>query len=199
MKERPIIFSADSIRAIFEDRKTQSRRVIKPKWSRCLDFDEPEDVAKAIALCPYGQPGDRLWVRETFQVWQPWGSVDDEWIGDDTMPIDGPLGHDKPEAIGHGWQLAYKADCDYAVDWWRPSIFMPRWASRITLEIVSVRVERVREISDKDAVAEGFAVDVEDFIPSLRFAAYWDQLNHKRGYGFDVNPWVWVIEFKRLP
>lgn len=93
------------------------------------------------------------------------------------------------------------------LDWtWNPSIFMPRWASRITLEITDVRVERVQEITEEDARAEGFPGerwatghgDYSEIAPSEQFRELWDKLNASRGFGWDANPWVWVIEFKRI-
>ncbi len=220
MKEHPIIFSADMVKAILEDRKTQTRRVIKPQ--------PPEDAAKvfywwhgsmpkeqcassgcyywyprglASIDCPYGEPGDRLWVKETFQIVMPWGSVDDEWIGDDIMEVDGPLGSVKPEQIGYWWNIVYKAQDDIC-SWWRPSIFMPRWASRITLEIVNIRVQRIQEINGDECMLEGIQVKWSDpnnnMQEKMAFKALWDSINSKRGYGWDVNPWAWVIEFKRV-
>jgi len=216
MAEHPILFSGEMVQAILNGRKTQTRRVITERWQMCRSpEDEPEWF---VEICPYGKPGDRLWVRETFQIVQPWGAADGEWIGDDIMEIDGRLGHDKPESFPYWWQAVYKADGDWGV-WWRPSIFMPRWASRITLEIASIRVEKVQEISYQDILAEGFHPDppgepivistpgitvdgritvVEMWHEILRgrFAVNWNKLNAKRGYSWQSNPWVWVLEFK---
>jgi hypothetical protein len=134
---------------------------------------------KYIRFCPYGQPGDRLWVRETFA---------------DLIDIGG----------GHNY-CAYKADLKIDSSYedhthWTPSIFMPRWASRITLEITGVRVERVRDITPEDAYQEGMvhnitASEADCLTP---FRELWDSINAKRGYGWDVNPWVWVIGFRRI-
>lgn len=176
MKERPILFSGEMVRAILEGRKTMTRRVIKP-FVPIIDF------------CPYGKTSDRLWVRETFAHVSSWS-------------------HYNRLAPNSKW--LYRADKEWPVSRWKPSIFMPRLASRITLEITGVRVEQVRDISENDASAEG----LQDWYPDpqkpnpypnggpytniQRFAALWDSINKKRGYGWDSNPWVWVIEFKRI-
>lgn len=145
MKTRPILFSGPMVRAILEGRKTQTRRVVKPQPAHCADLPMGKDLTFASA-CPYGQPGDRLWVRETWAV----GTLFD-YVRPSLLP--------KPDCES-------KLAVDYAANprriWhsedqgrWRPSIHMPRWASRITLEITSVRVERLQDISHKDAIAEG--------------------------------------------
>lgn len=162
LKERPILMSAPMVRAILEGRKTQTRR-----------------VAKITSRCPHGVPGDRLWVRETCER--------------------------RPFCAGSkAICVAYSADGESVLDpvgfdyscWWKrgeklPSIFMPRWASRITLEVTGVRVERVQEINQVDALAEGTQ-------GKHSYAELWDSLNAKRGFGWDTNPWVWVLEFKRV-
>jgi hypothetical protein len=205
MKERPILFSAPMARAILAGSKTQTRRVVQyvnywhidrhiSDWHLSMppiladgvatfelqsDVDDTRNVA---VRCPYGQPGDLLWVRETWAV----------------------------RKLQAGYWVEYKADSKnarapeevdafalFTVGTWRPSIFMPRWASRLTLRITEVRVERVQDISETDAMDEG--VDYRrDFGESYRdaFAALWDDINAKRGYGWDVNPWVWVISFE---
>jgi hypothetical protein len=171
MKERPILFSAPMVRAILDGRKTQTRRVIEPAWWRCLDPEDAEDLEEAIRQGPY-QTGTRLWVRETWHT------------SADVLTASGP----KP--IIH-----YRADADLPVRWC-PSIHMPRWASRITLEVVSVRVERLQDISEEDAWAEGF-----DSIDSLK--REWNELYQNRHArwldGVNVlSPWVWVVSFKRV-
>lgn len=222
MKERPIPFTVPMVRAILEGRKTQTRRVIKPQpihdgtfWTWKPDSinrswtDKPEDPYNdptlgniaLRSLCPYGQPGDRLWVKETFRL-----STSDD------------CAHYEPCGckIGTPIYRASWSDVDEDDDPpWKPSRFMPRWASRITLEITAVRVERIQDISAKDILSEG-AVDRphQDAhfgkCPISRFdgkmyvdlrslwASAWDSINAKRGYGWDDNPWVWVIEFKKL-
>jgi len=179
MKERPILFSAPMVRAILDGRKTMTRRVVKPNP---VSIPEAE-VAHANwviqnRVCPFGQPGDRLWVRET-------------WLSYRHLHKNG-----RDEAL-----LIYRADGEDLPKQargtkWRPSIFMPRWASRITLEITAVRVERVQDIGDEDAEAEGLSW-CNAASPRDKFQCLWNSLNLKRGYGWDANPWVWVISFKR--
>lgn len=220
MNEKPILFSGEMVRAILEGRKTQTRRALTKQPIDILPMKVPnlwvtletrDPNHGRVIRCRYGKPGDRLWVKETFQVVQPWGSVGDEWVGDDIMEVDGRLGSVKPEQIGYWWSLVYRAQDDIC-SWWRPGIFMPRWASRITLEIVSVRVERVQDISDADAIAEGIerVSDAAHFAwrdytgnnqllsPAMSYQSLWEKINSKRELGWDVNPWVWVLEFKRV-
>lgn len=174
--ERPIIFSGEMVRAILEDRKTQTRRVIKPQPNLLygLYSDRNEPVCN-FKLSPFVQ-GMRLWVRESW------------WIDeDDDQPI-----------------IFYAATDQRSDIPLKPPIFMPRWASRITLEIVNVRVERIHDISNDDVVAEGipeytFARGcISDNPPDLRwkFIELWDSINAKRGYGWDTNCFVWVLTFK---
>lgn len=198
-KERPILFSGSMIKAILEGRKIKTRRIVKPQppegfrlWGRCIDehaswTDHPLQGEKGNivrATCPYGKPGDTLWVRETFGP----------GFGDNPVPT---LGY-----------VAYRADGEYPARLkdthvWRPSIFMPRWASRITLKITEVRAERLQDISEADAIAEGVTLPERtvthyDGIWKHHFRTLWDALNAKRGYGWDVDPWVWVIRFEKV-
>lgn len=171
MKERPILFSGAMVRATLADRKTQTRRVITERYQQCLS---PEDEPEAfLEFCPYGQPGDRLWVRETWCY----------------------VGEVVPEPI----ECIYKATDP---DWqggWTPSIFMPRWASRITLEVVSVRVERVQNISEEDAKAEGvIPLEPRTGLYRCEFERVWDSINARRGYSWDSNPFVWCVSFRRI-
>ena len=210
MKERPILFSGPMVRAIREGRKTQTRRVVKPQPSPCglrklRDADiqatglDPSlwygaDPFTEAIKCPYGQPGDRLWVRET---WRLLDSSKECACYDDCQCSQY---HGKP---------IYRANSD-SDDKWQPSIFMPRWASRITLEIVSVRVERINEITEQDAISDGIecrggkwgvdgvGVGLGWMSPHGAFRELWDSINSSRGYGWDSNPWVWVITFKRV-
>ena len=202
MKERPIIFSAPMVRAILDGRKTQTRRVVKltdsgrvkePGSPRNWHLDDPE----AVMACPYGVPGDRLWVREAWQAFFA-----------DEVPADRPRGPRHTMGIPAQPEresfVFYRADGDLSHPedgseaLWRPSIHMPRWASRITLKIVSVRVERVQEISEKDALAEGVDDGTGPPIkPRDRFSRLWNSINAKRA-PWDSNPWVWVIEFRRV-
>jgi hypothetical protein len=184
VKEKQILFSTPMVRAILEGRKTQTRRLIKStdKWVR--DFDLPKSKY---------QPGDILWVRETFC------EVPYEY---NHIPIKG--GHITTP------KYAYKADSkrDYT-GIWKPSIHMPKAAARIWLEVTDVRVERLQEITEEAARAEGIT-RVEDGKwesefrlgwfdgPIKAFRALWDSLNAKRGYPWESNPWVWVIDFRRV-
>lgn len=200
MKERPILFSAPMVRAILEARKTQTRRVVfkddcqdchQPWWCSGTHWQDGDELLH----CPYGVAGDHLWVRETFCVGYEYAP------GEFTaLPFDGC------ERVR---KTFYRATDDDAPDEprrpWKPSIHMPRWASRITLEVVSVRVERLQDITEADAKAEG----VEPYLSGeyslyldsnerTNLARLWDSINAKRGFGWDANPWVWVIEFKQV-
>ena len=142
--------------------------------------------------CPYGVPGTRLWVRETWQAWKLVSTEYDEWeIWDD------PIAEAENCA-----SVEYRATSESRPDRWRPSIFMPRWASRITLEITGVRVQRLREISEEDAKAEGIKrVHPEKELLGeykIGYRELWNSINAKRVFGWDANPWVWVLEFRRV-
>lgn len=212
MRERSIIFSGPMVRAILDGTKTQTRRVMKhqiqhvvvPGIGPMLAIQKPKSKDRwlwpnarqeVIDACPYGRPGDRLWVRETWsdctkgacamggtKYETPWYRADADAYG--------LLGHD---GIGPVYTEELK---------WRPSIHMPRWASRITLEITDVRVERVQDISEDDAIAEGITGNAggawgrEGLIED--FADLWGSINAARGHGWDANPWVWVVEFRRV-
>jgi hypothetical protein len=196
MKERPIPFRGEGVRAILDGWKTMTRKVIKEihttfelkdQWgveflfTRWLEHNQK--IQRQQLKCPYGKPGDRLWVRETFTY-------------DEYENIDGGSG------IREG-TLEYKADSDRKIGW-RTSIHMPRWASRILLEITDIRVERVQDISESDVIKEGCGLqrwsgdEFYKWPKTAGFAELWDSINKKRGYGWDVNPWVWVISFKRI-
>lgn len=173
MKERPILFSGPMVRAILEGRKTQTRRRVKGvddlyvgvEDGKVWQMDEYGDTHDVP--CPFGVPGDRLWVRET-------------WCRGRAFVFyraDCP-GEGKPSEYTDEWNAPF-------VDRWHPSIHMPRSASRITLEVVSVRVERLADISDADAKAEGYA-SASEFL-----GAPW-------AVSVGPNPWVWVVEFKRV-
>jgi hypothetical protein len=190
MKERPILFSAEMVRAILDGRKTQTRRVVKPqpdsRFVICgtddLGFwleETTTDECGPTFASPYGVPGDRLWVRETWAI-RDCGNRVKIKAGDATMKhrLQYVATDEPPARTSTGEPF-----------WWnkRPSIFMPRWASRITLEITGIRVERLEDIQLPDARAEGFETPAH-------FTKYWDKLH---GTGNDtLNPWVWVIEFR---
>lgn len=183
MRERPMLFSAPMVRAILEGRKTQTRRVVKPQPTGAL-------AARGRTACPCGQPGDRLWVRETHAVyqahgqhredgerWGPWGGLPTTVSPDRTQVVYYREGFDR---------------CDPGR--WRPSIHMPRWASRITLEVTGVRAERLHDITEADAVAEGASTAGPFAV--YHFMDLWTSINGAESW--NGNPWVWVIEFKRL-
>lgn len=183
MKERPILFSLPMVRAILDGRKTQTRRVVKHLNVRA-GMPEPE-YQSVLKCCPYGQFGDRLWVRETHTFgprspsMKKWSHTPDEArviYGADDWWLSGPYGPHKPKM--------------------RPSIHMPRWASRILLEVGSVRIERLQEISDEDASAEGVFHHPYDGANREIFGALWDQINGPGSWA--SNPWVWVVEFRKI-
>lgn len=194
MKERPILFTSEMVRAILDGRKTQTRRILKfpetgnpPDETRGFVF-KPEYYTHP---CPYGQPGDRLWVRETFTLTQF------------NKPVYRSDARDKD---GYRWSSIEIGDPKNEVKW-KPSIYMPRWASRITLEITSVRVERLKDITQEGAEKEGWPCLVgsafpEDFKEGISgngqrtwFRKLWNKINGPGAW--EKNPWVWVIEFKK--
>lgn len=199
--EKPIIFSGEMVKAILDGRKTQTRRVVKPQPASGVRFspfvpEQVEDGHGREMRCPYGV--ERLWVRETWT--EGYDRALSEAEGDDQNAVsiiykaDGSeIYRSCPAEIAAQWgDFSQDGDNDPR---WKPSIFLPRWASRITLEVVSVRVERLQEISDSDARAEGVLCDLNCRRP---FANLWDFINAERGYGWDANPWVWVVEFERM-
>ena len=217
MKERPIIFSGPMVRAILTGRKTQTRRVVA--WNRKHDEDDGcvllevnqhgektpgrfwpwayHDGNEDPIACPYGIPGDRLWVRETWYTpTSPWPDPDHP---EEEHP---PVSYSDEELYPGHWKK-------------RPSIFMPRWASRILLEVIEVRVERLQEITGVDAQREGVRWPIgnaayrahkarrtspqeQDAHRVGLFIGEWNKLNAKLGYGWETNPWVWVVEFRVL-
>lgn len=197
MTEKPILFSGPMVRAILEGRKTQTRRVVKPQptthlgmncerigissrgGKSMLDVAIGRDSYGLIgSMCPYGRNGDRLWVRETCTISQPYTDV-----LDNTRSV-----YYAADGVRHEGVKT------------TPAIHMPRWASRLTLEITGVRVERLQQITCVDCLAEGLTADD---VPELKdwrdaYQLLWDKLNAKRGYGWDKNPFVWAIEFKQV-
>lgn len=205
MKEKPIIFSAESIQDILKGCKTQTRRVIRSKWSRCLDLEDPEELQKALELCPYGQPGNQLWVRETWMyLGVRYVSVGDPEDGDVDAEVEEMDSIPKTQPLTGG--LAYRADDPEACRWWFSPIFMPRWASRINLEILKIRAEKLQDISEEDCCRETGAPlkwpgpGPEPYHRDMQgaFAALWNSINAKNGFPWESNPWVWVIEFKKI-
>lgn len=213
MKERPILFSAPMVRAILDGTKTQTRRVIKPQpitlnnlwywflYIKCVGFKNMDELAKIMKPhCKYGQVGDQLWVRETYYPIYP---------QDPTYNNGNPIEYDYAATYKHGDRLG---DLMGVKKKWKPSIHMPRKASRIQLEITNIRVERLNEISAKDIINEGAVLRAHDdefghnpvsafdqkVYMDLRslWAKGWESIN---GTGsWDKNPWVWVIEFRRV-
>jgi hypothetical protein len=204
-RERPILFSGAMIRAILDGTKSQTRRVVTSLnghgFGRITEFgasDTPgydfhfrntqmlwNDLRTSDVLrgCPYGAPGDHLWCRETW-------ALDPNAHPDEAGAL--------YRATDPGWD-----DSESGL-LWRPSIFMPRWASRITLEVTEVRVERLQTITEADAIAEGVdsvsGADVPRNATMCRrddYAQLWDTINAKRGYGWDSSPYVWVVSFRR--
>ena len=200
MKERPIIFSAPMVRAILAGRKFQTRRVVKPKVvARAIMYGVMSGGPGPgfdLGSCPYGQPGDTLYVKETFQpLWTD---------------------ADKPRdwKTGNGFHVNYPAT-DGVTEWHdenrglvttcMPSIFMPRWASRITLEVTGIRVEKLQDISEEDAKAEGMTLRNPRDISGdhgnagyliSEFMGLWESINGPGSW--DANPWVWIVEFRRV-
>lgn len=201
MSEYPIVMAAESIRAIQAGRKTQTRRVWRDApvsmawagvthdgWWAGHDADGHE---LCRVRCPYGRPGDLLWVRETW-----------------AFPHEHSTNYivDKVPAI-------YRADGVIEADHWRSPRFMPRAASRITLKVVDVQLQRLQEISYQDVEAEGYnvvnrlplmlppgtdAVKIVEYIARETYREAWDALNARRGYPWASNPWVWVVSFTKI-
>ena len=215
MKTTPMLFNGDMIRALIDGRKTQTRRPINLKtgdtfderalkdaiqeWRPVYDDLSGKRVGRKAALvrCPYGQPGDLIWVRETFADLRGTGIEGT----DPARRFDAAYSADvKPGSASD------EARIDFRIKW-KPSIHMPRWASRLTLRITDVRVERVQDISDEDAAAEGVEpfgdgsafVQLKDaqIYSTTRgcFASLWRSIYTKSGYTWGENPWVWAITF----
>ena len=209
MKESPIPFKGDMVRAVLSGQKTQTRRPMKPipvypdafdGLRREIHDGQVHFWASGAELpahkfrCPYGQPDDRLWVKETHARHPQFAEVAYRADGEEFEDADGFTWHPK----------------------WTPSIFMPRALCRIILEITDIRVERVQDITNDEAIAEGAyevrkvgddiahatwtmdGLDGRYDTPREAFAATWDSLYAARGLGWDVNPWVWVVTFKRV-
>lgn len=189
VRERSILFSGPMVRAILEGRKTQTRRLINPQPQRFGFWVKENELLQA---CPYGEPGDLLWVRET---WQMFRVYEDTWNGGYEADLwNGPIPRERPN---HAW-ITYAAD-DPGGRPWRPSIHMPRWASRITLRVTGVWIERLCEITTADAESEGFSpIYYGSAVSAIEpFAEAWNAMYSKRGLGWSDNPWVWVVEFEK--
>ncbi len=238
MKERPILFSGPMVRALLDGTKAQTRRVMKfqiPRDSAPFKVglyepivvdkhgeQEPgpeifgvyDDDGEWGLKCPYGQPGDRLWVRETWGAHFIWDGCPPSEIPNDGRSCVFYRADGESPGAGKGGSCT---PSQRGKKWW-PSIHMPRWASRLTLEITAVRVERLGKISDSDAIAEGIergcivhdgkcfrdyfetAKNPEDQNwlrdPVASYMSLWDSINGRGA--FQVDPWVWVIEFKTI-
>ncbi|BEO08436.1 TPA: hypothetical protein ACHQNL_001372 [Serratia marcescens] len=197
MKERPVIFNSEMVRAIIDGRKTQTRRVIaNVSPDNCIPLQKPTKTKDGIythvmdapghGLCPFGRVGDRLWVRETFAG---------HYLDDDQIQ-DIKDGRCKAKDLCE-YRSDYGDDADCA-DGWAPSIHMPRWASRILLEITAVRVERLNDISEEDARAEGAPTELCIIGEKhyMGFRTLWKSIYGEENWR--ANPWVWVIEFRRV-
>lgn len=223
MTDRPMLFSAPMVRALLAGTKTQTRRVMRKQFPADavmaeipatdpiggwvvqghsgLWWDDAASCFDDAVRCPYGQPGDRLWVRETHAIVPRTAYRCSDGVQQTLRPDD-----DHDAAIyREGWSRSRGGFR------WRPSIHMPRWASRITLEITSVRVERLQDISEADAMAEGCTENHNGYfwggphaVSGLKqmataVSAYRDLWESINGPGtWDANPWVWVVEFKRV-
>ncbi|WP_336766873.1 hypothetical protein [Pantoea ananatis] len=219
MKERPILLNAEMVRAVLDGRKTQTRRVIQSpaknmqaNGQKVIDYREPGDKwygehvfsmlnqsgtwcdytkEQLLAKCPFGEVGDRLWVRETFRVHSRATDVATLVYKASERQSWTEQTHRVPVSV---------CNKPAVIEKWTPSIHMPRWASRITLEITGVRVERLASISNEDAAKEGYPANPEPYGGQmdrwLWFRQLWDGIYPEQSFKRD--PWVWVIEFKRL-
>ncbi len=221
MKERPILFSGPMVQAILDGRKTQTRRVMKrqPLAKFWKPYACPDGrwnwVVNTTGMgsgdpfsCPYGKPGDRLWVRET---WAETTNVEriSDWPNRQHIP-----GERSDDEFGYLFDaIIYRADGDW--EWcdadgsytersyWKPSIHMPRKYCRLLLDVKAIRVERLQDIKPYEIQSDGFAPPGPSLSPAEdeywrpKFAQFWNSLNEKRGFGWATNPWVWIIEFER--
>lgn len=194
MKELPMLFNGEMVRAILDGRKTQTRRPMKVQPPENWGGDN--ERAAMATHCPHGVAGDRIWVRET-------------WAPIPTHNGSGrPASYNDPNNRYYGRKAWYYADNDRPtwVGKWIPSIHMPRWACRLVLEITNVRVQRVQEISGEDALKEGIddSRHPDDccgglgISPSGIFINLWDSCYGKSNFSWNKNPWVWALTFKRV-
>ena len=219
MKERPVLMNGAMVRATLAGTKTHTRRIVKlTDTGRAKEVGSPRnwhlgdpDVIKA---CHYGQPGDRLWVRETFKAiasGEVKGGYGEVRYGFAYQADNATRWNERPTIINDMTDQPPTGPMQFNPVPWKPSIHMPRRASRITLGIVSVRVERLNEISEADAMMEGIESRAEYFrnyglpesegggfnCPSNSFRSLWESINGPCSWA--ENPWVWVVEFRRLP
>lgn len=236
VRERPILMSGPMVRAILDGRKTQTRRVMLPQPNRddldapypvahshitFLDVvEKPDYYARCNSVRNYGATGDRLWVRETWGVVRMWSLTHRVPPRDEVVYRAGKImGIPPAEAPYTADRFTREWRDDFKPARWRPSIHMPRRHSRLALELTGVRVERLADCSEGDALAEGVVVGGPDIEGHTRYRAAretafvddgwrfsaraafedsWDSLNAARGYGWAANPWVWVLDFKRV-
>lgn len=195
MNEHPILFSTEMVQAILTGRKTQTRRVVKSELIiEQAEFEcgnRPNVIQSEPSLqywtensCPFGQVGDRIWVRET-HAFIPKTAYR-------ASNIDQIINPNDQETVA-----IFKAGFDLSQTGikWKPSIHMPRWASRLQLEITNIRIERLNDISEDDAIAEGMIAD-DDYCAEEYFSKLWNEINGWDEKGWNANPWVWVVEFK---
>lgn len=206
-KSRPILFNGDMVRAIVAGNKTMTRRVIKPQpdedgLTRTADTLTPwYDTSENEYVCPYGKPGKNIWVRENFCP-----TVTDWCASCEPEPCHCPTAN----------APLYRADMVNPSKGWKPSIFMPKNISRITLKIKNVRVERLQSISPEDAILEGIETNGSQGRPFFKeyevkgpatlwttrpvfsFQTLWDSINGKGDYSWESDPWVWVVEFEPI-
>ena len=202
--EHPIIFSGPMVRAILDGRKTQTRRVIKPQpdedgLARPIGASFWHDTSEREYRCPYGVPGDLLWIKETHYRFGHWNKNGISKTGRQKWRFKATtteirFAEDAPDDVK---PYRYRAEAWYK----RPSIFLPKKYARIWLRAKSVRVERVQEIGMRGCIAEGVDASVEGHVlsaPQLRgrFRALWDSINARRGYSWDTNPLAWAISFE---
>ena len=230
MKERPILFSGPMVRAIMEGRKTMTRRIVKPIIANCLEdgwggeqqiyWTRDDEPIEATRLCPYGASDDRLWIKEAWRTYENFN----EFSPKEIEKMAKNIGYENAWA-----PIQYEAD-QTRINWldrqygpgrYRHARFMPKWASRILLEIINIRVERLQDITEEEAIAEGiepipfadskkkdnmFTVttpegDKYNYSSNFKtakeaFKALWQSINGPGSW--EQNPWVWVIEFKKL-
>ncbi len=242
MSFKPIIFNAEMVRAILDGRKTQTRRVIKPQPKHGEPFQivgdktkdwynenlhDPTPVFSYRWRCPYGQPGDLLWYKETWRVgawsedqhiavdYKADGFSRREWL---PVPDEEQFERLYTQSFNDAKKVGLATDVDGFYQWepgespcrWRSSRFMPRWASRITPKVKAVRVERVQDITEEDAIAEGVnggclecggkaPCGCANPSPDHRdaFIYLWNSINEKRGHAWCLNDWAWVVEFEK--
>lgn len=211
MRDRPILFSGPMIRALLAGTKTQTRRIYKPRYEEPYEYVQDGrpyrdyDGEVSPVVCPYGALGDRLWVRESAYIAPP-------YFTNDAIVNNKKDESGLPRVVDYAATMdaeAVRCAKDYGVKL-RPGIHMPRWASRLLLEIKSVRFERLQDISEEDAIEEGMqrlpapvsVLDPYIYVPASarprnQFAALWDSINGKKA-PWSSNPWVWVIGFERI-